>query len=63
MQLQHLKHLYHARGQEVKTFVGKLEGNLDLVSYLPEHMGRIFPISAQSGLRIAFMGKELTFIE
>lgn len=48
MQLQHLKHLYHAKGREVKTLVGKLEGNLDLVSDLPDHMGNIFPISAQS---------------
>lgn len=63
MQLQHLKHLYHAKGQEVETSVGKLEGSLDLVSYLPEHMERIFPISASSGLRIAFTGKEPTFTE
>lgn len=63
MQLQHLMHLYHAKGQEVKTLVGKLEGNLDLVSDLPEHMGSIFPISVQSELRIVFMGKEPTFTE
>ena len=42
MQLQHLTHLYHAKAQEAKTLVGKLEGNLDLVSDLPEHMGSIF---------------------
>lgn len=46
MQLQHLKHLYRAKGQVVKTFAGKFEGNLDFVNYLPEHTERIFPISA-----------------
>lgn len=43
MQLQYLKQLHHAKGQEVKTSISKLEGNLNLVHYLPEHMERIFP--------------------
>lgn len=46
MQLYGLKQLHHAKGKEVKTSVGKLESNLKFVNYLPEHMVRIFPISA-----------------
>lgn len=41
----------------------QIRRQLDLGSDLPEHMGSIFPISAQSELRIAFMGKEPTFTE
>lgn len=46
MQLHRHKQLRHAKGKEVKTSVGKLESNLKLVNYLPEHVVRIFPISA-----------------
>lgn len=28
--------LHHAKGQEIQISVGKLEGNLNLVNYLPE---------------------------